>query len=350
MTISPTFTLETRTTLAGLDFAALAGTMRQQAQVYELEILEDSAQRILVEVRDFGRLQAEARAEGCEVRLRAALPDRLQMLQDSFVEQLRGLQPQAAETLRWQGGEAAGAVPPNVHFTTVQSVAPLGRSFLRVTVKGDDLSGFQDDAIHFRLLLPPSDCETPEWPRLGENGATIWPKGEMALHRPVYTTRKICHQSGEMAFDIFVHEGGRATEWANRARPGDRLAIAGPGGGGIPDARKILLYGDETALPAIARILDSLPADASGAAVLLADGGADCGYPLTPPAGITLRWLDRRRGDALTELALAALPEHRDHFLWFAAEKSQTQPVRTAVKDAQADPATHYIAAYWSKP
>ena len=349
MTINPTFTMDSRAVLAGLDFADLARGMRAQAQSYGLDIPEDTAARLVVEVRDFGCMQAEAHPDGSTIRLRAALPDRLQMLQDSFVAQLRDLHPQAADALRWQGGEAAGALPPNVHFTTVQSVTPLGRSFVRVKVQGGDLSGFQDDAIHFRLLLPPTGAAAPEWPRLGENGATIWPKGDAALHRPVYTTRRICHRTGEMEFDLFVHEGGRATAWARSAKPGDQLAIAGPGGGGIPAARKLLIYGDETALPAIARTLDSLPADACGAATVLADGGAACGYPLSTPAGMTLRWLDRREGDALAARALAAWPLNRDHFLWFAAEKSQAQQLRKAVKDVQADPGTTYIAAYWSK-
>ena len=48
-------------------------------------------------------------------------------------------------------------------------------------------------------------------------------------------------------------------DFARDAKPGDRAALLGPGGGSLPAAQSILLAGDESALPAIARIAAEVP-------------------------------------------------------------------------------------------
>ncbi len=57
---------------------------------------------------------------------------------------------------------------------------------------------------------------------------------------------------------------GLAGPWAMRAQPGDTVRFMGPGGAYAPDpdADWHLLVGDESALPAIASTLESLPAGA----------------------------------------------------------------------------------------
>jgi ferric-chelate reductase (NADPH) len=153
-----------------------------------------------------------------------------------------------------------------------------------------------------------------------------------------------------MDFDIFLHDGGRATEWVRRASVGDVLAIAGPGGGGIPQVSRILLFADETAFPAAARILASLPADSQGQVTLVAAEGEASGYPIRTPKGVQLTWLSRRDASDLAERTLSARATQPDHFFWFASEKSDVTPVRQAIKAAPPAAGTSYIAAYWSKP
>ncbi|WP_264211206.1 siderophore-interacting protein [Leisingera thetidis] len=348
MTPPPVFPLESRALLPGMSPAALRRMLLQQAQEHGLPVVEDSPERVTVEVPGFGHYRMAAHGSAAEAGVAAALPDRLFMLQEGLAEHLKTLQPGAAGALQWSGASAAGSLPPNVHFTTVRSVTPVGRCFLRVRVQGGDLSGFREDAIHFRLLLPPPGCAEPEWPKLGSNGAAQWPKGDKALHRPVYTTRWICHESAQMEFDIFLHDGGRAAEWARQAAAGDQLAIAGPGGGGIPRASRLLICADETALPAAARILQSLPAGSRGKATLMAAGGADCGYPVAAPEGVEVTWIRREDGGSLAARAVAERERHPGRFLWFGGEKAEAQRVRQAVKAARAEPANSYIAAYWS--
>ncbi|QDI74304.1 MULTISPECIES: siderophore-interacting protein [Leisingera] len=349
MTLRSTFPLQADTDLPMLPFPDVRQAVLAMAQEHELPVVEASAAAVTVEIAGFGHYRFAARNGGTAIGVSAALPDRLHMLKDGIAAHLDEIRPGASAALRWPGAAAAGSLPPNVHFTTVQSITPIGSAFLRVRIKAPDLAGFQDDAIHFRLLLPPAGCAAPQWPRLSETGATVWPKGETALHRPVYTTRWISHAAGLMDFDIFLHDGGRATEWARNATHGDQLVLAGPGGGGIPDTSSILLFADETALPAAARILDSLPRDSAGEAVLLSSEGKDCGYPVTAPAGVSLTWLRRDGGHSLAERALAARKRAPGHFLWFACEKAEVQRLRAALQRDKPAPGTSYIAAYWSQ-
>ena len=111
-----------------------------------------------------------------------------------------------------------------------------------------------------------------------------------------YTVREATADS--IAIDFVVHgEQGLAGPWAARAQPGERVAFGGPGGAFAPDesADWHLFVGDESALPAIARALESLPAHARGIALLEARDASE-EIPLTRPAGVEVRWL--HRGDA----------------------------------------------------
>ena len=111
-----------------------------------------------------------------------------------------------------------------------------------------------------------------------------------------YTVREATADS--IAIDFDVHgEQGLAGPWAARAQPGERVAFGGPGGAFAPDesADWHLFVGDESALPAIARALESLPAHARGIALLEARDASE-EIPLTRPAGVEVRWL--HRGDA----------------------------------------------------
>jgi NADPH-dependent ferric siderophore reductase len=348
MTVRPEFPLTAETTIPGLAFAAMRMVMLHEAREHDLPVLEDNGSCITLQAH-YGIYNFTEGAGGIGVTVSAAQPDWLYMLKDAFLEHLAHSVPELAKTIRWSDAVMAGSLPPNFHFVTVQSVKPVGAAFLRVRVRGSDLTSFQEDAIHFRVVLPPAGHGDVEWPYVAENGATVWPKGDKALHRPVYTTRWIDHEAGLMDFDVFLHEGGRVTEWAQNLQPGERVGITGPGGGGVPDTGSILLYADETAFPAAARILEALPADTKGHATFLAEDGAWCAYPVTAPSGVSVTWVSHADGVSLADLALAAWQDLPEHYLWFACEKTDVQRVRAAFKAAGGDASKAYIAAYWSQ-
>lgn len=341
------FPLQSDATLPGLTFAAMRSVLLHEAKEHELPVITDTDDRITMKTF-YGLISFAAVPGGVTASVSAAKHDRLFTLKESLVEHLQAAAPDVAAAMRWSDGDKVGARPPNFHFAKVLSTTPIGNSFVRVRIKLRDLSSFQDDAIHFRLVLPPEGLDDVEWPYISENGSTVWPKGDKALHRPVYTSLQVDHAAGEMEFDVFVHEGGRVTEWAQNVSPGTQVAVAGPGGGGVPDTSNILIFGDETAFPAIARILEALPKDACGQVTLLAEMGQACGYPFRGPIGVVIRWITAADNLYLADLALEVRKKFPNHFLWFACEKADVLRVRATYKSEGADPTKAYIAAYWS--
>lgn len=349
MTIHEKFPLQAETLLPGQDYAVLRQIILHKENMRNLSLLEDSANQIIFQSSLGLVCFAEVNSQAI-VTLHADKPDRLYLLKENLTKRLVALADDLPGKLRWSGNEQAGGLPANFHFATVQSVTFLCSTFLRISIKADDLSSFGDNAIHFRLALPPEREGDPVWPHLGENGVAVWPKGDTALHRPVYTTRRIDRDTGEMDFDVFIHEGGRVTNWAQAAKPGDRCALTGPGGGGIPQTDQIMIYADETALPAVARILETLPNSVTGRAVLLTDDGQENGYPIPQHDGIKLTWLKRLDGHNLAEIAIRERAETPTHYWWFASERSDTMRVRAVRKEEDKDSNDAYIASYWSKP
>lgn len=85
----------------------------------------------------------------------------------------------------------------------------------------------------------------------------------MAETGRVYTITNFSPERCEFVLDFVVHGDGPASSWAQKASIGERVKIAGPRAGYTrrADSRWVLLFGDETAIPAISSILASLPSD-----------------------------------------------------------------------------------------
>ncbi|GAB5377930.1 MAG: hypothetical protein AcusKO_43920 [Acuticoccus sp.] len=344
------YPLEAMADLPGLSFAPMRAMVLAEAGRHGLPVVEDDPGRLTVRTAHglVGLRDGEG-AAGVAAMVAAADARWLFILKDGLVTQLAQAMPEAAQGLRWSDA-AAGGTPPNFQFARVVSVEPLGSAFLRVQLFPEDLSRFGDEAIHFRLVLAPPGLADVAWPSVGANGAVVWPSGDKALHRPVYTTRRIDRAARLMEFDIFLHEGGRVSDWARGATARTVVGLTGPGGGGIPDTTCIVMFADETGFPAVARILEALPAGTEGEVTLLAEAGAACGYPMAPPPGVVLRWLSPRDGLALDVAAMEAHRAHPDHFLWFAGERTAAMAARAGFKAAGGDPARAYISAYWRAP
>src|SRR5690606_18511600 len=120
-----------------------------------------------------------------------------------------------------------------------------------------------------------------------------------------YTPRRVDHTSGELVLDFVLHGEGPAAEWARRARPGDSLSFVGPKSSLVlpPDVSAVVLIGDETALPAIARFLDERPVRVPAHVVILtADRRAQ--LDLAVREEDTLRWelMPNPDGDRIAQL------------------------------------------------
>ncbi len=119
---------------------------------------------------------------------------------------------------------ATGSLPPNLAVAHVATISWISPHFSRVRVVGQGLQRFGDGGLHFRLQLA-QNGRTPVWPRIAPVGRTVWPEGDDALHRPVYTTRAFDPAGEWLDFDIFLHDGARVTDWTYAAVACDPVGL-----------------------------------------------------------------------------------------------------------------------------
>ncbi|MFJ4471339.1 siderophore-interacting protein [Streptomyces sp. NPDC089424] len=153
--------------------------------------------------------------------------------------------------------------PRKAHSAQVVRTERLTPHMQRVVLGGDGLAEFEAATCtdhYVKLLFPTGGAVYPEpfdLQRIREE----FPRDQWPVTR-TYTVRCWDPELRELTLDFVLHgDEGLAGPWAMRARPGDTLRFLGPGGAYAPDlsADWHLLAGDESALPAIAAALESLP-------------------------------------------------------------------------------------------
>lgn len=123
------------------------------------------------------------------------------------------------------------------------------------------------------------------------------PGGETG--RRDYTVRSLDRTAGTISIDFVLHGDTPAPSWARGAKPGDVIEARGPRGGTVlrPDADWHLLTGDETCIPAIAHILETMPAK-SKAFVFIEVDDEDGEIVLETSADAVIRWVHRHGAPA----------------------------------------------------
>jgi NADPH-dependent ferric siderophore reductase len=205
------------------------------------------------------------------------------------------------------------------------------------------------------LLVPRVGDPAPDWPRIQRDGRIVWPQGSHGVALRSYTARRQDPAAGLLEIDFVLHGDGPAAAWAAGAGPGALLAVAGAASLAERPARWLLLAGDETALPAIGRLLAAAPAESTGVAFLEVAGPEE-EQPLTGPAGIAVHWLHRGAvppGEStLLVDAVAALdpPEGEDVFAWVGAESAAVRAIRADLRGRWGlGRAQHHAIGYWRR-
>jgi NADPH-dependent ferric siderophore reductase len=236
----------------------------------------------------------------------------------------------------------------------VQRVTP---HLIRITLGGDDLAGFTSPGFddHAKIFFPDGATGSLALPSAGPDGP-VWPPGPKPLMRD-YTPRRHDAAAGTLEIDFVLHDAGPATEWAERARPGDTLGVGGPRGSFIipTDFEWHLLIGDDTALPAISRRLAELPAGARVVVLAEVEDEADR-IPLHTPAALTLHWVYRRGAEPgagvsplLEMLRSLTLPDG-DFHAWVGCESGAAKALRThLVAERGAHPKWTKASGYWRR-
>lgn len=208
----------------------------------------------------------------------------------------------------------------------------------RVTLRGNDLDGFRSPGPndHVKVFFPESETGrisrdfTPSDYRAGIEG------------------------DAELDIDFFLHDdGGPASTWAAEAEIGDALAIAGPRGSALAPTGvdRVILVGDETALPAVRRWLRAFPSSIPVTCLLVADDESTRRYlddlPQAKVAAIT--WFSSGEAAEL-EAALRTIEPGACSFSFLAGEANALIPLRRYLRrELQLTPDQVVVSGYWRR-
>jgi NADPH-dependent ferric siderophore reductase len=212
----------------------------------------------------------------------------------------------------------------------VSRVEPLGAGFVAITFGGEELAGFVSLSFddHLKFMAP-------------------GPGHEPA--RRDYTPRRYDAARQELTIEFALHGHGPASDWARQAAPGQTATIGGPRGSMIipTDHDWHLLAGDETALPAIHRRLEELPAGTRACVLVQVRSAAD-ERAFDSAAQLQLQWVHT------PEAWLAALRALRlpagEGYAWCAGEARQMRQAREILLQQHALPRhAMRVSAYWKE-
>ncbi|KUN28180.1 sialic acid transporter [Streptomyces antibioticus] len=251
----------------------------------------------------------------------------------------------------------AVAAPFRFFALHVVRTRQLGPSLVRVTFGGEELREFHSNGCDqsLSLFIPAEGRTEPVVPiELGDGWWQAWrelPDDVRAVMRS-YTLRALRRDPDEIDIDFVLHgvdpgaptPAGPASRWAARAAAGDRVLLLGPAIADnrairfrpTDDADLVLIWGDETAVPAASAIIESLPAGTRARVWLEVQHAADI-QDLMTEADAEITWFVRdQRADEGTEgspMALGALrdaqlPPTERPYVWIAGESGCVKQLR----------------------
>jgi NADPH-dependent ferric siderophore reductase len=241
---------------------------------------------------------------------------------------------------------------------TVSAVRDVTPRLRRVTLTGEELRSFTRDGLtfsgftapgfddHVKLIFAAEGPIAEVLPRQLEHGIE-W-RSSPLLETRDYTPRRIDPITNELDLELVLHGDGPAASWAAAAEPGAELWLVGPKSSLVlpDDIDWAVLFGDETALPAIGRFLDERPLDAPVDLVIaVADEAGPLDLPVRPDDTIT--WLVG--SGAGMEQAVRDLPwRDGQPFFWGAGESRQLLPLRRHLTRERGLARSHvHVTGYW---
>ncbi|MCX5201106.1 siderophore-interacting protein [Streptomyces sp. NBC_00237] len=257
-------------------------------------------------------------------------------------------------------------IPFRLFHLSVLRTERLSPSLLRVTFGGhgpDGLTGFasggRDQSLS--LFLPQPGQEEPVLPPETDpdwfTSYRALPEGTRAVMRS-YTARAHRTDPDELDIDFALHpDGGPACRWAEQAAPGHRVAVLGPAvadNAGVrfrpaDDTDHVLIWADETALPAASAALEELPSDLPVRAWITVQHPDDA-VELRAPAGAEITYLvrDENAPAPVDAIAAAEIPATGTPYVWIAGEASCVRALRRHfVNDRGHDRRRITFTGYW---
>ncbi len=149
-----------------------------------------------------------------------------------------------------------------------------------------------------RVVLTADDIHEFDY-KPGQAIVMMIPLPDGGTGRRDYTIRSQDRIQGTISVDFLLHGDTPAPTWARRVARGDIIEVRGPRGGTVfrPDADWHLLTGDETCIPAIAHILETMPAGTK-AFVFIETSDRNGEIALETKADASVRWMHRNGAPA----------------------------------------------------
>lgn len=284
----------------------------------------------------------------------------------------------------------AVAAPFRFFALQVARTRRLGPSLVRVTFTGPELRAFhslgRDQSLS--LFLPHPGQSEPVVPvELGDGWWQGWrelPDGVRAVMRS-YTLRGLRRdalgRTDEIDIDFVLHgdgdggdgdgdagthavpdarttPAGPASRWAARAAKGDRVLLLGPAVADNrairfrppEDADLVVIWGDETAVPAASAALEALPAGTRARVWLEVPHAGDI-QDLATEADAEITWLVQGAGGSgPAAVAAARLPAAERPYVWLAGESGRVKELRRHfVRERGFDRRRVTFVGYWRR-
>lgn len=201
----------------------------------------------------------------------------------------------------------------------------LSAHLVRLVLGGDGLAGFESTGV------------PDEWVGLVVPGQ---------FQSRYYTVRS--WSEGRLVLDVVIHESGLVTEWAARDCVGERVEVTEPRGSFAmpPSSSWLLLVGDLTAMPAMARIAETV----AGGRELTVWAEVPDELPGYLPDGVDVRRLDPpAEGDSRLATVVEGIewPQGEGYF-WMAGESAQMRAIRKHLMRERGLPSSAYdVMGYW---
>ncbi|MFB8035347.1 siderophore-interacting protein [Streptomyces sp. NPDC056004] len=250
-----------------------------------------------------------------------------------------------------------------VSYVRVVGVERITPRTARVTFTGDALAGLMEDRPdqQMKLCFPREGQGVPRLPEpeADDTYGMRWYEAYLAIPEPErpllrsFTVRAYDRGRDVMTVDFVLHgDDGPAARWGRDARVGDVLGMVGPSSlyaRPLPAADWLLLAGDESALPAIATLLESLPAGARALAwAEVADATEE--RPLDSAGDVSVHWVHRDRGGALADAVRAAPLPAGTGVAWLAGEAGAVRSLRRHLVEERGLPrAAVQFSGYWRR-
>lgn len=242
--------------------------------------------------------------------------------------------------------------PVRLRSVQVQHVHRASPHLVCIRFAGDSLRDFASASFddHVKLMLPPDPALPLVLPVAGPDGLMLPPGAVRPVMRD-YTPRWFDPAAGVLDIEFALHGDGFAAAWAAQAKPGQIVGVGGPRGSFVVPTGFDwhLLVGDETALPAIARRLDELPAGTRAVVIAQTADPADRRV-FQSRAALQVQWLtaapDGGLAGAVQRLGLPA----GEGYAWAAGEASDMAATRRVLVDGLGLRKDRVrAAAYWKR-